>query len=172
MDSIRQDVLDFYTKLGTKVVDKGQDQDTTDLHKCVTFIHDCTPQTELNNLCILVAGATGGRFDHEMGNINVLCHFSTMRIILLSDDCLIFLLPKTHKHEIFVQPSVEGPHCGLIPLGMPSKSTTTTGLQWNLTGTEMRFGSSISTSNIVKEEKITVQSDSDLLWTISIKKLE
>lgn len=36
--------------------------------------------------------------------------------------------------------------------------------------TEMRFGGLISTSNLVKEEKITVESDSDLLWTISIKK--
>jgi len=40
-----------------------------------------------------------------------------------------------------------------------------------LTGnTEMRFGGLISTSNLVKEEIITVESDSDLLWTISIKK--
>lgn len=37
--------------------------------------------------------------------------------------------------------------------------------------TEMRFGGLISTSNIVTGEKVTVQSDSDLLWTISIKKL-
>jgi hypothetical protein len=36
--------------------------------------------------------------------------------------------------------------------------------------TEMSFGGLISTSNIVKEEKITVQSESDLLWTISIRK--
>lgn len=36
--------------------------------------------------------------------------------------------------------------------------------------TEMRFGGLISTSNKVKGEKITVESDSDLLWTISIKK--
>lgn len=83
-------------------------------------------------LCILVAGALGGRFDHEIGNINVLCRFSSMRIILLSDDCLIHLLPKTHHHEIHIQSSVEGPHCGLIPIGMPSGSTTTTGLQWDL----------------------------------------
>lgn len=37
--------------------------------------------------------------------------------------------------------------------------------------TEMKFGGLISTSNIVKGEKITIQSDSDLLWTINIKKL-
>lgn len=36
--------------------------------------------------------------------------------------------------------------------------------------TEMSFGTLISTSNVVKGEKVTVRSDSDLLWTISIKK--
>ncbi|GMQ00061.1 hypothetical protein CsSME_00047294 [Camellia sinensis var. sinensis] len=170
MDSIRTEVLDFYRNLGTKIVDESQDQDTTDLHKCVALICEDTPTVDKSNLCILVAGALGGRFDHEAGNINVLCCFSTVRIILLSDDCLIQLLPRTHRHEIQIQSSVEGPHCGLIPIGMRSGSTTTTGLQWDLNGTEMRFGGLVSTSNIVKERKITVQSDSDLLWTISIKK--
>lgn len=87
---------------------------------------------DLMQLRILVAGALGGRFDHEMGNINVLCRFSSMRIILLSDDCLIHLLPRTHHHEIHIQSSLVGPHCGLIPIGMPSGSTTTTGLEWDL----------------------------------------
>ncbi|XAR58452.1 Thiamine diphosphokinase [Bertholletia excelsa] len=171
MDSIRSEVLDFYAKLGTKILNEAHDQDTTDLHKCVACICDLPPNLEKSNLCILVAGALGGRFDHEIGNINVLCHFSKVRIILLSDDCLIQLLPRTYHHEIHIQSSVEGPHCGLIPIGMRSGSTTTTGLQWDLTNTEMSFGGLISTSNIVKEEKITVQSDADLLWTISIKKL-
>lgn len=83
-------------------------------------------------LCILVAGALGGRFDHEIGNINVLFHFSNIRIVLVSDDCLIHLLPRTHHHEIHILSSIEGPHCGLIPIGMPSAKTTTTGLQWDL----------------------------------------
>lgn len=170
MDSVREDVLGFYANLGTEVVDESQDQDTTDLHKCIEYIRDFTSDIDKSNICILVAGALGGRFDHEIGNINVLCRFSSLRIILLSDDCLIHLLPRTHCHEIHIQPSVEGPHCGLVPIGMPSKSTTTTGLQWDLDNTEMSFGGLISTSNIVKEEKITVRSDSDLLWTISIKK--
>jgi thiamine pyrophosphokinase len=170
MDSVRTEVLDFYAKLGTKILDESHDQDTTDLHKCIAYIRDSTPNVDQSKLCILVAGALGGRFDHEMGNINVLCRFSSLRIILLSDDCLIHLLPRTHCHEIHIQSSVEGPHCGLIPIMMPSKSTTTTGLQWDLTDLEMRFGGLVSTSNIVKGDKITVQSDSDLLWTISIKK--
>ncbi|XP_010556747.1 PREDICTED: thiamine pyrophosphokinase 1 isoform X3 [Tarenaya hassleriana] len=169
MDSIRPDVLDFYVSLGTKVVDESHDQDTTDLHKCISYIHESTPDHEKSRLHILATGALGGRFDHEAGNINVLYRFSAMKITLLSDDCLIQLLPKTHAHEIHVLSSVEGPHCGLIPIGAPSAKTTTTGLQWDLTETEMRFGGLVSTSNMVKGEKITVQSDSDLLWTISIK---
>ncbi|XP_061347322.1 thiamine pyrophosphokinase 1-like [Gastrolobium bilobum] len=170
MDSIRTEVLDFYTKLGTKIIDESHDQDTTDLHKCITYIRNLTPDIDKPKLCILVAGALGGRFDHEIGNINVLCRFPDTRIILLSDDCLIHLLPRNHCHKIFVQSSVEGPHCGLIPIGMPSGSSTTTGLQWDLNHTEMRFGGLVSTSNIVKGDIVTVQSDSDLLWTISIKK--
>uniref|UniRef100_A0A6N2MDE8 Thiamine pyrophosphokinase n=1 Tax=Salix viminalis TaxID=40686 RepID=A0A6N2MDE8_SALVM len=169
MDSVRTEVLDFYTNLGTKVADESHDQDTTDLHKCVAYIRDFTPNLDKSNLCILVAGALGGRFDHEAGNLNVLYHFSTMRLILLSNDCLIYLLPSTHHHEIYIQSAVEGPHCGLIPIGMPSASTTTTGLQWDLNNTKMRFGDLVSTSNLVQGEKVTVQSSSDLLWTISIK---
>ncbi|KAJ6873469.1 thiamine pyrophosphokinase 1 isoform X1 [Populus alba x Populus x berolinensis] len=162
-------MFSFYSSEGTRVVDESHDQDTTDLHKCVAYIRDLTPNLDKSNLCILVAGALGGRFDHEAGNMNVLYRFSTMRLILLSDDCLIYLLPSTHLHEIYIQSSVEGPHCGLIPIGMPSGSTTTTGLQWDLNNTEMRFGDVVSTSNLVRGEKITVQSSSDLLWTISIK---
>ncbi|KAK6940966.1 thiamine pyrophosphokinase, thiamine-binding domain [Dillenia turbinata] len=170
MDSIRPEVRDFYSNLGTKIMDESHDQDTTDLHKCVSYIQDFALIVDKSNLCVLVAGALGGRFDHEIGNINVLYKFSGMRIILISDDCLINLLPSSHPHEIHIHSSVEGPHCGLIPIGMPSGKTTTTGLQWDLNDTEMRFGGLISTSNIVKGERVTVKSDSNLLWTISIKK--
>ncbi|KAG2322542.1 hypothetical protein Bca52824_015755 [Brassica carinata] len=170
MDSIRPDVLHFYLSLGTKVIDESHDQDTTDLDKCILYIRDSALKQESCRLQILATGALGGRFDHEAGNLNVLYRYPDTRIILLSDDCLIQLLPKTHRHEIQIQPSLQGPHCGLIPIGTPSAKTTTTGLQWDLTDTEMRFGGLVSTSNMVKGEKITVESDSDLLWTISIKK--
>ncbi|KAI3890976.1 hypothetical protein MKW92_047287 [Papaver armeniacum] len=170
MDSIRTEVKDFYANLGSQIVDESQDQDTTDLHKCVSFILEDSTVGKSDDLCILVAGALGGRFDHEMGNINVLCLFSNIRIVLLSDDCLIQLLPMTHRHEIGILESVEGPHCGLFPIGTASAIATTTGLKWDLTDTEMKFGGLISTSNIAREEKITVQSDSHLLWTIEIRK--
>ncbi|XP_023645463.1 thiamine pyrophosphokinase 1 isoform X1 [Capsella rubella] len=170
MDSIRRDVLDFYVSLGTQVIDESHDQDTTDLDKCILYIRDSASNLESSRFQILATGALGGRFDHEAGNLNVLYRYPDTRIVLLSDDCLIQLLPKNHLHELHIQSSLEGPHCGLIPIGTPSAKTTTSGLKWDLSNTEMRFGGLISTSNLVKEEKITVESDSDLLWTISIKK--
>uniref|UniRef100_A0ACD5X3S0 Uncharacterized protein n=1 Tax=Avena sativa TaxID=4498 RepID=A0ACD5X3S0_AVESA len=171
MDSIRPEVKRFYSHQGTKISDKSHNQETTDLHKCISSIRDRTPNHEKSDLCVLVTGALGGRFDHEAANINVLYVFSDMRIVLLSDDCLIRLLPKTHQHEIYIDSSLEGPHCGLFPIGAPSTSTTTTGLKWNLSDAKMKFGSMISTSNIVDSEKVTVQSDADLLWTISLRNL-
>ncbi|MCL7050774.1 hypothetical protein MKW94_006521 [Papaver nudicaule] len=170
MDSIRTEVKDFYANLGSKIVDASEDQDTTDLHKCISFVQDTIPDVDKPDLCILVVGALGGRFDHEMGNINVLCNFSNIRIVLISDDCLIQLLPRTHHHEINILSSVEGPHCGLIPIATASAKATTSGLEWNLDDTEMKFGGLVSTSNMVREEKITVKSDSDLLWTISVRR--
>ncbi|KAK3166421.1 hypothetical protein QOZ80_1AG0045610 [Eleusine coracana subsp. coracana] len=169
MDSIRPEVMEYYSNLGANIVDESHDQDTTDLHKCVSFITRNPPGPENSNLCILVLGALGGRFDHEMGNINVLYRFSEIRIILLSDDSSIFLLPKTHTHKIRIERLIEGPHCGLIPIGAPSTSTTTTGLRWNLDNTSMSYGGLVSTSNIVEEDEVTVTSDSDLIWTISIQ---
>ncbi|RCV28913.1 hypothetical protein SEVIR_5G447100v4 [Setaria viridis] len=169
MDSIRPEVKEYYSNSGTNIVDESHDQDTTDLHKCVSFITRDLPVSDKSNLCILVLGALGGRFDHEMGNINVLYRFSNTKIVLLSDDCSIFLLPKTYTHEIHIEKSVEGPHCGLIPIGGPSTSTTTTGLRWNLDNTSMSYGGLVSTSNIVDDDKVTVTSDSDLIWTISLR---
>ncbi|KAG9142795.1 hypothetical protein Leryth_005546 [Lithospermum erythrorhizon] len=171
LDSIRADVQEFYSNLGTKIEDASHDQDTTDLHKCVDYIVHM-PNLEQSNLRILAVGALGGRFDHEMGNINVLCRFSDVQLILLSDHCLIQLLPHTYLHEIQIQSSIEGPDCGLIPIGGPSRRTTTTGLKWNLTDAELSFGKLVSTSNSVQGDIVTVTCDSDLLWTITIKRPE
>ena len=35
---------------GTRVVDESHDQDTTDLHKCVAYIRDLTPNLDKSNV--------------------------------------------------------------------------------------------------------------------------
>lgn len=31
---------------GTKIIDESQDQDTTDLHKCISYVNDLTPDID------------------------------------------------------------------------------------------------------------------------------
>jgi thiamine pyrophosphokinase len=38
LDSVRPEVKEYYSNMGTQIVDESHDQDTTDLHKCVAFI--------------------------------------------------------------------------------------------------------------------------------------
>lgn len=172
LDSIRPEVKAFYQGLGTKVVDESHDQDTTDLHKCISYIiKDHIPSVDKHDMKILVVGALGGRLDHEFGNLNVLHSFSGIRIILLSDENMTYLLSRDFTHKIHIDSSIEGPYCGLVPLGAPSASTTTTGLKWNLEKTPMKFGGLISVCNQHEDEIVTMSSDTDLVWTITIQKL-
>ncbi|CAK9209311.1 unnamed protein product [Sphagnum troendelagicum] len=170
LDSIRPNVKECYSKMGTTIIDQTNDQETTDLHKCVIYIRDFTPDLDKTHLKILVVGALGGRFDHEAANIDVLHTFANvLHIVLLSEESSLTLLAPGYLHKIHINCSFEGPHCGLIPLGAPSTSTTTTGLHWNLSDTPMAFGSLISTCNILESDIVTVQSDAYLLWTTEIR---
>lgn len=169
LDSLRPDVREFYSNLGTTVVDQSYDQDTTDFEKCINFILSSTPEPEAVKLKLLVVGALGGRFDHVAGHINALYKFSTVRVVLLSDESLMYLLPYGYFHEISLNTTFEGPHCGLIPFGTTSETTTTTGLQWNLNETKMAFGSLVSTSNLLLGDLVTVISDVHLVWTVALR---
>ncbi|KAI5084207.1 hypothetical protein GOP47_0000376 [Adiantum capillus-veneris] len=172
LDSVRSEVKAFYEQIGTIVVDESHDQDTTDLHKCISYVlNDHGLSAGKPDMKILVVGALGGRLDHEFGNLNVLYSFPKTRIILLSDESMAFLLSKEFTHKIHINPSIEGPYCGLIPLGQPSTSTKTTGLKWNLEEASMEFGGLISVCNQIEGELVTVLLDTDLLWTVTIEKL-
>ena len=39
-----------YCIQGTKILDESQDQDTTDLHKCVAYIRDFRPNLDKSNV--------------------------------------------------------------------------------------------------------------------------
>ena len=126
---------------------------------------------------VLVLGAFGGRLDHEMANLNSAVRWSKSNkagpivspLTLLSEHSIAYVLaPGTHN--IYPDLSLEGPTCGLIPLGETCESITTTGLKWNLNQSKLEFGGLVSTSNAMKEgvEKITVETSHHVLWTTHI----
>ncbi|CAH1763487.1 5363_t:CDS:2 [Entrophospora sp. SA101] len=148
LDSLRDDVRDFFDKNGV-LIEEDKDQNSTDFKK-------------------LALGATGGRFDQAMSHINYLHQLKNQhQIYLLSNENIIFLLDKG-KHQLFCDKNIEGPTCGLLPIGVEAAVITTTGLKWNLENTSTSFGKLVSTSNHLEDDIITIETDSPIVWTVEL----
>lgn len=163
LDSVRPDVLEFYKSQGVPIENLSHDQMSTDLHKCLAYVLECQQAIDT----VIAVGGLGGRLDHILSNLSTLHEFRNVRIVLCGDGNLTRLVP-AGKSIIRPNRVVEGPTCGLIPLVGPARASTT-GLKWNLKDTEMRIGRLVSTSNVIEEDEIFVDSDVDLIWTTEFK---
>ena len=124
---------------------------------------------------VVVMGAFGGRFDHEMANCNCLFTYAEAfaSLVLVGGGNSMTLLrgDSDVKHVITMIPGKEGPGCSLLPLGGPVKSVTTTGLQWDLHNAPMRFGGLVSSSNRAADAEsglITVCTSEPLVWSCDL----
>lgn len=199
LDSLRPEVARHFEKLGARVV-KDPDQDTNDLEKCLELIRcgdgggvkaetgaspSSSPKasTALSRRTnVFVVGALGLRFDHAMAGVHILHKYAGAfrRLVLLGPESLAFLLPPG-RHRIRVDPSLEGPVCGLLPLAGPCRAVTTRGLRWDLQGQGMAFGGLVSTSNEVVGVGdgdgdgegvglvVEVETSDPLVWTTTVR---
>ena len=195
LDSIRPDVLQFYSQRGVPVADLSQDQASTDLQKCLMYIeqhlliggggdgakakanaeggerNDAAMSTTCQRRqidTIVAVGAHGGRLDHILSNLSTLYTFRHMNIVLCGDGNLTRLIP-VGKAIIRPARGVEGPSCGLIPLLGPAVATTR-GLKWNLDESlTMQIGGLVSTSNVLEGGDVWVETDNDLIWTTELR---
>jgi thiamine pyrophosphokinase len=97
---------------------------------------------------VLVTGALGGRFDHEMAHLSCLHAFADTEIVLLGRTSTARLIPKGVT-VIVPDAAAEGPTCGLFPMLGPA-TVSTSGLRWNLDSHVLTFGTNISTSNRIR----------------------
>lgn len=171
LDSIQTDVRKYYRDKGV-TIEQDPDQDTNDLTKCLSACK--------NYDRIIVYGALGGRLDQEMASLQTLYKHTDWNIWMYSHDTCALALAENVTHEIQLvysgcdtmpqdEPLLgEGPTCGLIPLGEPCQSVTTTGFRWNLSQQSSSFGGLLSTSNHMEQERVTVVCSQPLIFTAEV----
>ena len=171
LDSARDGVLQYYQQRGCHVL-KVTNQDTTDFVKTVKEVLALRQRGLASFSAIYAMNAMGGRFDQTLGNVQTVMllekELEGTPVYLLSEDSIAAVL-RPGESVVTVDSGLERRYCGLLPIGQPCTSCTTTGLQWNLHGQEMRFGELVSTSNLLSghHPAVHVTTSSSLLWTMS-----
>jgi len=130
---------------------------------------------------IYVYVENSGRLDQIMANIQTLflaaeCLYNIPIYLINSESITCLLEPGKHHIQLphHSQQSdsddfLSKLHCGLIPMAGPT-IVTTSGLKWNVTNEELKFGALVSTSNALLDKDIYIETDKPLLWTMDIMK--
>ncbi|CAG8482940.1 12148_t:CDS:2 [Funneliformis mosseae] len=130
LDSLRDDVRSYYHSKGTEIQCEPE-QESTDFMKCINLVR-IKEEENFSKYDVLAIGSSGGRLDQIMSNIHYLYKLRDERkIFLVSDKNMSFLLKKG-KHNILCDRKIEGPTCGILPIGVQRATLTTTGLKWNM----------------------------------------
>ncbi|KAI8614709.1 thiamine pyrophosphokinase [Chytriomyces sp. MP71] len=181
LDSLRKDVREWYEAQGVPVIQEN-DLYSTDFMKCMSEVE----RIELERGAfhdVIAFGALGGRFDQTMASINMLYRRAEQekrggvgrvrQIYLASNESVAFLLRPGRKHRITCNLKLEGPTCGLIPVGGVVRALST-GLMWNLDQSmSLSFGDLVSSSNWFAEgdgdeRVVEIEVDAPLVWTVEV----
>lgn len=151
LDSLRSDVRSYYDSHGSNIIEDF-DQDYNDADKSLKYIKSYFDTNGINqsNAVIVVVGAFGGRFDQEIASIHALYKWNSIfhRIVLMDGENLATLLCPG-KHQMLLLNDIEGPICGLLPIGGKVNSISTKGLKWNLDKHTLSMDGLVSSSNSI-----------------------
>jgi len=141
-DSASATGLAAATNAGVEVIAHPADKNATDLELALEFavargVDDVT-----------VIGANGGRFDHELANILLLCSSSwaSMAITIVDERARSLVV-----HRSRTLPVGEGALVTLLPIAGTATGVTTTGLAWKLSDATLAPGSTRGVSNVAVE---------------------
>lgn len=142
MDSITVPTLHKFHKSD---IHKIVDDYSTDLEKTLVWV------TDKGFDAITVAGATGARLDHFIGNLSAMVKFSPKAQITFIEDAGEWIFIDRSKNIIVPV----GATVSLIPLSH-CDGIVTKGLRWNLNFEALELGVRDSTSNVVDASPVRI----------------
>lgn len=167
LDSLRDDVRDYYRTQGVSVSRDG-DQYSTDFGKCMQRISSRVFLPAVKD--VLVLGTLGGRVDQGLGLLHEMIREETkhpnLRLWLFSESSLSLILQGTETMLRGLQESrVFTENVGLVPI-YGRAVISTQGLEWDVKDWDTQMGGQVSTSNHVKADDVRVETDAPILFTI------
>ncbi|KAJ4498692.1 thiamine pyrophosphokinase [Lentinula lateritia] len=170
LDSLRPDVREYYDSKGV-LVEKDDDQDSTDLMKCISAIIEKEKSEGTSQYEIILLGGLAGRLDQTIHTLSYLHKLRKVRdrVYAVTDDNVCWVLD-SGEHIIEIDHTTLGVTCGLLPVGIESTILSTSGLRWNLTNHTSSFDGLVSTSNhLVPGVDVWVKTSKPILWTIELR---
>lgn len=164
-DSVSREVLEAYRSpnhCGRKAVEFIQyppEKDATDLDLALDWAVEQYPEE------IVILGATGGRLDHFLANVNILMKPLSMGIpaYLVDGQNRLYLLDAAHASKripggedglfvhTFQREEIHGEYISFLPLTERVRNVTLRGFRYELDGQDMVLGSSLGVSNELAE---------------------
>lgn len=158
LDSLGNEMLKKYELLGVEIKRFPTHKDKTDTELAIEYA------IEKGANDILLIGATGSRLDHSLANVMLLYKLVKLNVNIRIVD---------QYNEIFISNSQltlnkkEGYYVSIIPL-VDSKITLN-GFKFNTESVEFNVGSTLGISNVVKENKGTINIEEGICLIIRSK---
>jgi thiamine pyrophosphokinase len=134
------------------------DKDQTDLDLALELALREDPER------VVVIGATGGRFDHEISTAGLLCSERWAAI-----DELEWVSSRGRVYVVRRRRIIHGDvgaTVSLIPVGGAVTGINTSGLRWELAGGELPPGSTMGVSNVMRVPVADIQIESGCLLVV------
>ncbi|ADD02565.1 MAG: thiamine pyrophosphokinae [Thermoanaerobacter sp.] len=157
LDSIKEEVLEFYKNKGVKIEKYSPMKDETDTQLAMI------KAIELGAKEIIFTGVFGERFDHSYANLSLLLYLLNRNIKgkIINEKNEIYLIDKFLEIE-----GKKGELLSLIPYSKDVKGIYTKGLFYALSGQSMDLEMPYGISNVFIEDKATIKIEEGLLLVI------
>jgi len=159
LDSLEADEVRDFQNLGVIIARHPPDKDQTDLELCLLEAVKLKPSQ------ITLVAASGGRFDHHLGNLFLLTRqeFLGISLRVIDETHQLFLL---RSGEILELEGAAAQTFSLLPISGLVHGVHVSGARWPLSDAKLSLGDGRTISNEFSDEVVKIKIASGLLFVV------